>query len=278
MKKLLVALLLGCVTLMSTAFTVSAKAVAEVESRSQGNWAQGSSSKNLEARVAELEKKLSGNGLQLLEQVQALQQEVQTLRGLIEEQQHAFESLTRQQRVDKDNSLKNTKPQNSAPVSENNENTFSEFAPPPLESVQSIGPAAAIATTPVEVEKQLYEEAYGLLQSRQYQPAVDQLQALLKRFPDGQYALNAQYWIGEVFLVQGKIDLAETAFQQIVTKYPSHTKTGDALLKLGYVAYAKGDYPKARDFFTQVKTRYASTPTARLAEARLQRMKQDGQI
>lgn len=276
MKKLSIALLLGCVAFVSAAFATSAKAIAEVESRSQqsSGWEQASSSKSLDARVAELEKKLSGNGLQLLEQVQALQQEVQTLRGLIEEQQHALEAMNRQQRTTAaDTPLKSAKVPSNAPA-----NTFSELAPPPLEGVQPTGPAAAIATTPLEVEKQLYEEAYGLLQSRQYQPAVEQLQALLKRFPDGEYALNAQYWVGEVFLVQGKVDLAEGAFQQIVTKYPSHTKTGDALLKLGYVAYAKGDYPKARDFFTQVKTRYASTPTARLAEARLQRMKQDGQI
>lgn len=275
MKKLSIALLLGCVACVSAAFATSAKAIAEVESRSHqsSGWEQASSSKSLDARVAELEKKLSGNGLQLLEQVQALQQEVQTLRGLIEEQQHALEILNRQQRATADTQLKTATVQSNAPA-----NTFSELAPPPLEGAQPTGPAATIATTPLEVEKQLYEEAYGLLQSRQYQPAVDQLQALLKRFPDGQYALNAQYWVGEVFLVQGKVDLAESAFQQIVTKYPSHTKTGDALLKLGYVAYAKGDYPKARDFFTQVKTRYASTPTARLAEARLQRMKQDGQI
>lgn len=277
MKKRSIALLLGCVAFVSLAFTVSAKAIAEVESRSQSSGWEQASSKSLDARVAELEKKLSGNGLQLLEQVEALQQEVQTLRGLVEEQQHTLDTLSQRQKaqsVSTDNRLNTTKAQSSTPAPAN---TFSEFAPPPLEGVQATGPSV-IATTPVEVEKQLYEEAYGLLQARQYQPAVDQLQDLLKRFPTGQYALNAQYWVGEVFLVQGKVDLAEVAFQQIVTKYPNHTKTGDALLKLGYVAYAKGDYPKARDFFTQVKTRYASTPTARLAEARLQRMKQDGQI
>ena len=189
--------------------------------------------------------------LKIGQRLDALQQEVQDLRGMVEELQYQVQSLSQGGGV-----------RSSTPAS---------LSQPVSSSGSSGSPSSGAG------EKALYQAAYQQLQARQYDVAVESLKKLLAEYPKGEYAPSAYYWLGEVSLIQGHLDEAEQSFSMVYDQFHSNAKASDSLLKLGFVAYTKGDFPKAKQLLQKVLKEYPDTSPARLAQARLQKMKQDGQ-
>ena len=52
-----------------------------------------------------------------------------------------------------------------------------------------------------------YDAAYALVQERQFDKAIPAFQQFLQRFPDGLYAANAHYWLGEMYSWKEPLDL-----------------------------------------------------------------------
>jgi FKBP-type peptidyl-prolyl cis-trans isomerase len=52
-----------------------------------------------------------------------------------------------------------------------------------------------------------YDAAYALVQERQFDKAIPAFQQFLQRFPDGLYAANAHYWLGEMYSWEEPPDL-----------------------------------------------------------------------
>jgi len=137
-------------------------------------------------------------------------------------------------------------------------------------------PEAAATTTTIVQEQNAYQTAYNAIKSRNYAQAIPGMEKYLQQYPNGKYAANAHYWLGELYMVQGQSDKAASQFNTIISNYPSFEKIGDATLKLGIVYYNKGQYALAKQTFTQIKAKYAETTAARLADARLQEMARNG--
>lgn len=131
-----------------------------------------------------------------------------------------------------------------------------------------------------EDEVMLYQDAYDKVKNKRYDEAKESFKQYLKDFPQGEHAANAHYWLGEVQMVQwqsnkGNTKLLENAHQEfsiLNEKFPNHTRTADALLKMGIIELENNDHESAKNHFTQVKTRYPETQAARIAETRLQEM------
>lgn len=144
----------------------------------------------------------------------------------------------------------------------------------------SAAPANASASA---VEQEAYQAAYGLVRTKRYPEAIAALQGYLNRFPKGENVGSAHYWLGEVFMVQWQndrsnvslLDKASNEFSTINTQFPNHSKTMDAILKLGLIEFDKGNQAAAEQYLTEVKTRYPGTAAARIAETRLQQISSD---
>ena len=98
----------------------------------------------------------------------------------------------------------------------------------------------------------------------------------MRAYPEGQYAANAQYWLGEAYYVNGDKEKALASFQRVVEVYGESSKASDALLKIGYIQDDIGRLPEARQTLETVIQKYPGTSAARLAESRLQRLKGGG--
>lgn len=216
----------------------------------------------------------------LLKQNEALKQELNELRGLIETQQHEIEQLKKSQQdfyKELDKRLvqlsKNTPAKSQSMVS---------VKPIPIEKSS----ASAIAMVPVEhntvapvvaTEKDAYEAAYNLVRTKQYVEATKAFQDYLNRFPTGERTPGAYFWLGEIYMVQWQaepeqqalLDKAAEAFLNVTSKFPNHQKVPDALLKLGLVQHEKGNFAAAQQYFTEVKERYPGSAAARIAQMRL---------
>lgn len=136
----------------------------------------------------------------------------------------------------------------------------------PQAVVPEVKPTAKQEAPPAAVdEKQQYQLAYDALRNGHTAQAIAQFNALLTNNPAGEYANNAQYWLGEAYRVNQDVELARKAFNDVIVKYPSSSKVPDALLKLGYIEVDLKNLVKAREYFTKVSVDYPDSTAARLA-------------
>ena len=171
-------------------------------------------------------------------QMQMLQEEVRTLRGMVEELSHEIRQLKSRQLddyMDLDRRL-------SAIAAGD-----SSVAPTPT---QPDSPAAERVTSGTDETKH-YSNAYNQLKAGNTEDAIALFKKHLTEYPEGKLVANAHYWLGEIYLLQSDLDAARQAFSAVVDQYPAHRKAPDAAFKLGQVYFLMGDKAKAK---TQLET------------------------
>jgi tol-pal system protein YbgF len=258
-----------------------------------------------EQRLQRLEKILQNQSLSnMVLQIQSLQQEVQRLRGELEEQNHALESLSKRQRdlyLDLDRRLNNGAAGASAtPAS----GTAPESKPPPPISgapatpraaatpaapatpappAAASGPgeapaagSAAVAPGDPAKEQAAYQQAFDLLKRGNYPESIAAFRKFLAAYPAGSYADNAQYWLGEASYVTRDFDTAMADFTKVVSQFPNSAKVPGALLKIGFIQYEEHDWAKARTTLRGLMAQYPRSTEARLADQRLELMRRQG--
>jgi len=196
--------------------------------------------------------------------IEYLQQEIQDLRGKVEEQAHAIEQLQEQQK----------KHQGDLDAAQ----SVSGLAVPSALAPSST-PALSAELLPVEPnpeEERAYQSAYQLIQNKEYDAALAAFKGLVSNFPQGTYTPNGYYWLGEISLVKGDLALAAQSFGIVFQRYPQHPKAADSLLKLGYIEYANGRWTQAKDLLNRVKAQFPGTTSAQLAQSRLDKIRQEG--
>ena len=128
----------------------------------------------------------------------------------------------------------------------------------------------------VAEEQQIYQTAYDLIKSKKYNDAANALQGMLKKYPSGQFASNAHYWLGELYGLMGKNDNALSEFSTVVKTYPDSPRVSDAQLKVGLILSAQTKWEDAKLAFKKVINHYPGTASARLASEQLRQIKQAG--
>ena len=215
---------------------------------------------SLDERVARLERQLDNQALvDMYTRLDNLQQQVQELRGTVEEQTHAMQGVDQRQRevyLDFDRRLRQLETQLSGMQSS--------------PSASSAEPAAGEAAGP---DQAAYQQAVDTLRAGRNQEAITALQDFLARNPDSQYAGNAQYWLGEANYVMKRYPEAVAEFDKVVKRYPDSGKVPDAMLKLGYSQYELGQLDQARATLSAIVDQFPKSTAAQLAQNRLQRMK-----
>ena len=68
-------------------------------------------------------------------------------------------------------------------------------------------------------EGEAYRAAYALVRGQQFDQAVQAFNQFLQNYPDGRYAPNAHYWLGELYLVvqPQQLESSRQAFMLLVT-------------------------------------------------------------
>jgi len=136
-------------------------------------------------------------------------------------------------------------------------------------SGEASAPANASRVSPAGDEKQQYQQAYDALRNGHNAQAIAEFNALLSKNPKGEYANNAQYWLGEAYRVNQDVDSARKAFNGVIENYPGSSKVPDALLKLGTIEIEQKNQAKAREYLSRVTKDFPSSTAARLAAKKL---------
>ena len=140
-----------------------------------------------------------------------------------------------------------------------------------VEAKRAITPV--IVATPVAVkapavlgsEQQRYQSAYATFRAGNVDLAMVEFQNIVTDYPKGSLADNAQYWLGEAYLLKGKKTEAMQAFDKVVLGYPKSNKVPDALLKLGFVQLGLNNRAKAKEYLDYVILNYPKSNAAKLA-------------
>lgn len=194
-------------------------------------------------------------------QLQELQQEILELRGLVEEQNHEIQRL-KQQRMEDYLDL---------------DSRIGELSQGggPSGSLQVGGgqtgqaqrrPQGADADRQTETEK--YRDAYELLRDRDIDGAIEAFNGYLEEYPDGNFAGNSHYWLGEIYLLKEDLDEAQRWFERLLRRFPDDRKKADTQYKLGRVYHQQGDDARARELLEEVAS--GVSDAARLARQYLQ--------
>lgn len=178
-------------------------------------------------------------------QIRALQDEISTLRGMIEEQAYELKQLKQLQidsYMDIDRRLSSGATSVSTPAA----------TPAPSSPAKSTASAAAStkavpASTSSADESTLYSTAYDLLQQRQFEEAAVAFKTHLTNFPSGTYSSNSYYWLGKISMQKRDYQDAKNWFSDLIDTFPSSPKVPDAQLDLGRVYFFMGDKAKAQE-------------------------------
>ena len=204
---------------------------------------------------------------QLFMQLQQMQQEIAILRGMLEEQQHELSQL-RQENLERYQTLDSRINAGGAGSSASQPAATGRSATAATPEVAQDSTAEADP----EKEKLFYDASFDLIKERDFEKAQQAFSAFLRKYPNSQYAGNAQYWLGEVHLVQGDLQAAGTAFARVSHTYPEHNKVPDSLYKLADVERRLGNADKARAIMQQVIAEYPNSSAAQLAEQDLRKL------
>ncbi|MBS3895300.1 tol-pal system protein YbgF [Silanimonas sp.] len=239
--------------------------------------------------------------IELLNRINALQQELASQRGLVEQLQNdnaRLRQTLREQYIDVDSRLIRLEGVAApamgaaAPVTGGPAALAAPAAPvretaPPAPAAPAApaglgGVVAGVANAPLPgtaanpaSERELYDSAFQALRDGEYAEASRRFQAYLEAFPNGSLAPNAWYWLGESYYVTQNYAVALQAFQNLLQAFPDSSKAADALLKVGYSQFELGRSAEGESTLREVIARFPGSDAARLAQSRLRTLALD---
>jgi tol-pal system protein YbgF len=197
-------------------------------------------------------------------QIQVLQDEIRTLRGMVEEMNYEVTQLKARQMddyMDLDRRL-------SAAATGGAKNPAQPTRP------VTVGASTQTASIPLGIpaagsaeETEHYSNAYNQLKAGKVSESIALFKEHHAKYPNGKYVANAHYWLGEIYVVQGQLDLARQSFSTVTENYPAHRKASDSTFKLGQVYYLLGDKAKSKALLEKAAS--GNDNAARLAQSYL---------
>ena len=248
--------------------------------------AYGRANIDLERRVSRLESMLQNQlNVDNLNKIDLLQQELQGLRGQIEEQDFKIKLLTKKQFGD---TKINTNSSSSNQVQDNSNIQANAVPANKTAALQDTGETLKekYLGTKVSIDAEglsdeiKFKQAENALLSKDYDNASVLFSSFLWEYPDSKYVPEAYFWLGEINLTRWKqdnsnqtaIEMSELTFARVVKLYSEHEKARDAMLKLGFIAEQQGKNLDAKKYYEKIIKEYPDSSAANVARNKLKKM------
>jgi tol-pal system protein YbgF len=243
---------------------VARKQIAEQARRVDDLKAQ---TETISSRIGKMEESLrSQSMLEVLNQIESLRREIQTLRGQVEVVNNGVESSAKRQRdmyVDLDTRMRRLE-----------QGPGGAAAPPPGPAEGAAPPPAATAA-PAAVagasadEARMYEAAQQQRRIGNYQGAITSFQSFLGQYPRSPLAHRAQYWIGDSYFNLRDYKNAIASQQKLIAAFPDSASAPDAMLNIASSQAELGDGVSARRTMDTLVARYPGSEAADKARRRM---------
>ena len=193
-------------------------------------------------------------------QLQILQDEVRTLRGLLEEVNYQLQQVKQQQMddyLDIDRrlmALASSTAESSTDVmlvdsdSEMLTDNSQQIIQGDIPATQMADQTLLVDVVDPATIKADYDLASSLLlKNRDLDSAIIAFQKHIDSYPDSPFIPNAYYWLGEIYDLRGQGELALQSFRLVVDMYGNHSKAMDARFKLGKLYHKLGQLELAKE-------------------------------
>lgn len=213
----------------------------------------------LETKLGEVTRKLDNLSFAAQNQsISKLEGEVRGLRGEVERLRYDFETGEKRSReLYQDLDKRLTRLENEGRARLSMEPRIAQ--PPPVPSSQE--------------EEATYTAVFEQLRAKKYDESIAGFRDLLSRWPQGRYADNAWYWMGEAHYVKKNYDAALESFRSLLTQFPDSAKAPDALFKIGLCQADTKQKSEARASWQKVVADYPNSSAAGFARQRLDQLK-----
>lgn len=184
----------------------------------------------------------------IYQKLNALEQEIATLRGLVEENTYLIEryqELQQQRYLDLDKRLHDLLSDELEDLGNESLNTSNQF---------------------FSEEIDLYKKALELFNASRYSEALEAFRKLIIYFPEGNYSADAYFWSGELYLAQDLLEDARENYLVVTEEFSEHNRAPDSLYKLGVIERILLNEEAATSHFSKLIQEYPDTGAAELAK------------
>lgn len=215
---------------------------------------------------------------EFLMQLEQMQQEIKTLRNMVEQQANTLSKMQTEQRnryLDLDQRAQeyskrilNLEEKPTSPVISASEVPTKTQKPLPSnenKSASSKPPATLVK------DQQAYNQAYAHIPEHRFEEAISEFQAFIRQYPDSRLIGNAYYWLGEIYMAQNRTADAEKMFDVVIGNYPASFKIADSKYKLGLIYARYGNNDKANTTMEGIIADHPREPAADLARSYLKK-------
>lgn len=166
---------------------------------------------------------------------------------------------------------------NGTPVMQSVQAPVESAAPVVETTAPAVAKTPAVAkNTGLNQEQRLYQVADQQVRTKDYSTAIASFQVYLQKYPKGQFADNAHYWLGQLYGIAGNDGQSQQELMTVISSYPKSNKVPDAMLQLGMMAYSNGQYNDASRWFNKLLAQYPASAPARLARQQLLQLQKAG--
>lgn len=212
---------------------------------------------------------------ELVLQLEQLREETQSLRGLIEELSFQIREMSGEQKeryLDLDErlgELVRVQRESAATWSERSATGGSNpvAAVPPVSTVAIREPAPSVQ--PSQSEQEAYNSAFALVRDKKFDESLIDLARFIETYPNSPLALDARFWRGQVFDVQGQDIQAIEEFRRLSLIAPDYRRILQVKEKLGKLLIRNQDLVNGRKFLEEVIEAAPSSVEAGLAQREL---------
>lgn len=211
--------------------------------------------------------------------IEQLQNEVNLLRGMLEEQSNELRMLKRSGKdryldldarmldLTKQVSLSVTPAPTQQPIGAIGvgvQNGQSHVVAPVSNASSAV--ETVVAPKPAsQAEQDAYNKAYALIKDKKFDESIVALFNYTENYPESPLMANVYYWLGEVYLATSKLEQAKTSFTLVVSAYPTNPKASDSLYKLAVTLDRLGENDLAKKYLNDVQEKYPNSSAAKLA-------------
>jgi tol-pal system protein YbgF len=229
---------------------------------------------DLENKTALMSRRLDNmNSAATDQEISRIRDELRELRGVLEKLRYDSDQrdrLSKDQYQDIDSRLQRL--EGGAPVPAGATTTV------PGATVPSVTPGT-IATVPTPAvrpavaspeEEAAYLATFDMLKNGKYDQAIQGFKSMQQQWPQGRYADNAWYWMGEAYYVKRDYTGALASFQSLVDRYPTSPKLADGLVKIGLCQIELKRTSEAKATLQRVTREFPNSNAANIARQRLE--------
>lgn len=144
-----------------------------------------------------------------------------------------------------------------------------------LRSNRSTPPAKPLSS-PVNIEKQAYKQAFAALKNAQYERAITLYRRFMKTYPNSKYTAGSHLWIAEACFLTKNYAGALEEYGHVMIYFPDSLEAEQAALKSALTFYEMANWRRAQKAFRHVIASYPHTITAQKAQNHLKSMKKKG--